>query len=787
MNCRRLASLLILCLGLLPLAYELRAADEPKVEGKSKAAAKAKAQDKKAADKKAATEAKPDETTTPVPREGGWMKRQEAINARAKQGNVDLLFIGDSITQGWEGNGKEVWQEYYGDRNAMNAGISGDRTQHVLWRLDHGNLDGIKPKVAVMMIGTNNAGDNTSKEIAAGVKAIVDKLRSKLPETKLLVLGIFPRGEDNKDPKRKVNNGANAIIKDLADDQNVFYLDIGPSFLMGGGKLAKEIMPDLLHLSPRGYAIWAAAIEPTLTQLMNATPNSLSEAEKASGWKLLFDGKSTKGWRNYQARDVNSLWVVKDGAMTLTEKGAGDLITADQYDWFELEIEYNITPAGNSGIMYRVTEDGKKPYETGPEIQVQDNVEGHDPQRAGWLYQMYAATMDATKPAGQWNHLRIVLSPDKCEHWMNGVKYVEYVIGSDDWKTRIAQSKFAKLPLFAQAAKGYICLQDHGNVVSYRSIKIRPITDSSKGKTSMRIQKQPFGNMPDGQEVSLFTLTNANGLAVKLTDYGARIVSMHTPDRNGLMANITLGFDTLEGYLNHRASFGCATGRYANRIRAGQFTLDGHQYNLNRNNGNNHLHGGNVGFGKRLWKAESHVAGEGPAVRFTYVSPDGEENYPGTLTTTIDYTLTDDNELRLDYAATTDKPTVLNLTNHAYWNLGGAGVGDILGDEVVIAADRYVAVDSESIPTGELPSVGGTPLDFRDLHTVGQRIAQMKPAAGPTGYDHCWILGPGGPLSFAARVRDPGSGRVLEIYTTEPSIQFYTGNYLNGDPINGGY
>ncbi len=431
----------------------------------------------------AADPAPPTDPTKPVPREGSWMKRHDAINARAKEGKVDLLFIGDSITQGWEGNGKDVWKQYYGDRHAMNAGIGGDRTQHVLWRLDNGNIDGLKPKLAVIMIGTNNSGDNKPKEIAEGIKLIVEKLRTKLPETKILLLAVFPRGADNKDERRKVNTQTNAIIKNLADDKNVFFLDIGKDFLAGGGTLDKAVMPDLLHLSPQGYAIWAASIEPMVTQLMNATPNTLTEAEKADGWKQLFDGKTTKGWRNYQKEDVSDLWVVKDGAMTLTEKGGGDLITKDQYDWFELEIDYKITPAGNSGIMYRVTEDGKKAHETGPEIQVQDNVEGHDPQRAGWLYQLYAATMDATKPAGEWNHLKIILSPEKCQHWMNGVKYVEYVIGSEDWNTRIAQSKFAKLPLFGKAPRGYICLQDHGNVVSYRSIKIRPLTPSAAAKT----------------------------------------------------------------------------------------------------------------------------------------------------------------------------------------------------------------------------------------------------------------------------------------------------------------
>ena len=207
----------------------------------------------------------------PVPRDKGWMTRHEKMNERVKQGNVDLLMIGDSITQGWEGSGKEVWQKYYGKRNAVNLGIGGDQTQHVLWRLANGNIEGITPKAAVIMIGTNNSGGFTGEQIAEGVKAIVDKLREKLPQTKILVLGIFPRGADEKDARRQVNTKANALIAKLADDKSVFYLDIGPKFLSPDGTLSKEIMPDLLHLSRKGYEIWAESIDPTLAKLMGET------------------------------------------------------------------------------------------------------------------------------------------------------------------------------------------------------------------------------------------------------------------------------------------------------------------------------------------------------------------------------------------------------------------------------------------------------------------------------------------------------------------------------------
>lgn len=215
-----------------------------------------------------AQEGKPNDAVVPVPREGGWMKRHESFNERVKKGNVDLIFIGDSITQGWEGAGKKVWEEFYGKRNAVNLGIGGDRTQHVLWRLENGNIEGIKPKLAVLMIGTNNSGSNTSEQIAAGVTAIVEKLRKELPETKVLVLGIFPRGADKNDAKRKVNEGANERIAKLADDKHIFYLDIGEAFLEDDGTLSKEVMPDLLHLNEKSYRTWAESIEPKVKELM---------------------------------------------------------------------------------------------------------------------------------------------------------------------------------------------------------------------------------------------------------------------------------------------------------------------------------------------------------------------------------------------------------------------------------------------------------------------------------------------------------------------------------------
>ncbi|MBS0202047.1 MAG: GDSL family lipase [Planctomycetes bacterium] len=215
--------------------------------------------------------AQDNDAVKPVPREGGWMKRHESFNERVKQGNVDLIFIGDSITQGWEGAGKAVWAESYAKRNAVNLGIGGDRTQHVLWRLDNGNIDGIKPKLAVIMIGTNNSGSNTSEQIAEGITVIVKKLRDKLPETRILLLGIFPRGTDDNDAKRKVNAGANAIVAKLADGKMIEYLDIGPKFLDDKGVLSREVMPDLLHLNTASYKTWADSIEAHVARMMGET------------------------------------------------------------------------------------------------------------------------------------------------------------------------------------------------------------------------------------------------------------------------------------------------------------------------------------------------------------------------------------------------------------------------------------------------------------------------------------------------------------------------------------
>jgi aldose 1-epimerase len=296
------------------------------------------------------------------------------------------------------------------------------------------------------------------------------------------------------------------------------------------------------------------------------------------------------------------------------------------------------------------------------------------------------------------------------------------------------------------------------------------------------ITTKAYGKTAAGTPVNLYTLTNSNGIEATITNYGGIVVSLKTPDRRGTMADIVLGYETLDEYLKDSRFFGALVGRYGNRIAKGRFTLDGREYTLARNNGENALHGGLKGFNKVVWTAKPVTRKEGPALELTYVSKDGEEGYPGTLTATVVYTLTDANELRIDYQAKTDKPTVVNLTNHSYFNLGGQGEGDILKHEVMLNADRFTPVDSTLIPTGELRPVEGTPFDFRKPMSIGARIeANDEQIRFGKGYDHNFVLnGQAGTLRLVARVTEPSSGRVLEVSTTEPGVQFYTGNFLDG-------
>jgi aldose 1-epimerase len=297
-------------------------------------------------------------------------------------------------------------------------------------------------------------------------------------------------------------------------------------------------------------------------------------------------------------------------------------------------------------------------------------------------------------------------------------------------------------------------------------------------KKGAHVDKTPFGTMPDGTVIEAYTLHNSQGASAKLITYGATVAELHVPDKNGKMGDVVLGFDNLPGYLGPHPHFGGAIGRYGNRIAKGKLTVDGKEYQLAINNPPNSLHGGPTGFDKRVWKGEPVEVKDGAAVRFTYFSKDGEENFPGNLTATVTYTLTNANELKLEYTATTDKDTVVNLTNHSYFNLSGDGSGDILKYVLYLNADSYTPVDATLIPTGEIASVANTPLDFRKPTEIGAHIGEIK---GIGGYDHNFVVnGKAGTLRIAARVSDPVSGRHMEVWTTEPAVQFYSAIGLDG-------
>ena len=294
------------------------------------------------------------------------------------------------------------------------------------------------------------------------------------------------------------------------------------------------------------------------------------------------------------------------------------------------------------------------------------------------------------------------------------------------------------------------------------------------------IEKQAFGMTDSGESVEIYTLTNANGLEARIMTYGGTVVSLKVPDRRGKLGDVVLGYETLDGYLKNSPYFGAIIGRYGNRIGKARFSLNGKEYTLPKNNGENTLHGGLKGFGKVVWKGKEVKSKDGIGLSLSYVSKDSEEGFPGNLTVTVVYTLTNNNELKIDYTATTDKATVVNLTNHSYFNL--AGEGGILNHELIIDASSFTPVDSGLIPTGELRTVKGTPMDFTRSTLIGARIDQQdEQLTAGRGYDHNWVLNNGtGRLALAARVYEPGSGRVMEVYTTEPGLQFYSGNFLDG-------
>jgi aldose 1-epimerase len=293
----------------------------------------------------------------------------------------------------------------------------------------------------------------------------------------------------------------------------------------------------------------------------------------------------------------------------------------------------------------------------------------------------------------------------------------------------------------------------------------------------MELKRQSYGKTSDGTEVDIFTLKNSSGITARVITYGCIITSVQMPDRNGKIGEITLGFDSLEGYLDRHPYFGALVGRFANRIAAGRFELEGKQYTLACNEKDrNHLHGGRVGFDKRVWMAEELRDSGTIGVGFSYTSPDGEEGYPGELKVTVTYSLSEANELTLGYRAETTKATPINLTNHTYWNLSGPGSGTIYDHLLTLECSRYLPVNEQLIPTGERLSVEGTPLDFREQKAIGQDIDQL-----PVGYDHCFIADKEGDrLESIARLVEPASGRGVELSTTQPAVQLYTGNYLDG-------
>jgi aldose 1-epimerase len=296
-----------------------------------------------------------------------------------------------------------------------------------------------------------------------------------------------------------------------------------------------------------------------------------------------------------------------------------------------------------------------------------------------------------------------------------------------------------------------------------------------------------YGILPDGRQVNQYALTNKNKLEVRVINYGGIITAIKTPDKNGLLEDIVLGYDSLSGYLKETPYFGALVGRFANRIAKGKFTLDGKEYTLAQNSNGEHLHGGVKGFDKVFWDIEQAPAQEGTAIKLTYASPDGEEGYPGNLRMEVTYTLTDKNELRIDYTATTDKKTVVNLSQHTYFNLTGNSKRDILDHQLELNADKYLPVTKTLIPTGELRSVDGTPFDFTKREIIGARVNNTdQQLLYGLGYDHCWVLSSIDSMKRAALLYEPISGRQLEVFTTQPAIQFYSGNFLDGTLIGKG-
>lgn len=415
----------------------------------------------------------------PEPRKDDWWKERHAkMNERVKQGNADLLFIGDSITHGWEAAGKAVWDEYYGDRNAVNLGIGGDRTQHVLWRLQNGNIDGLSPKLAVVMIGTNNHGDNSAEEISEGVTAIIRLLRNELPDMKVLLLGIFPRADKPVEIQDKLKK-ANSLIADLAADRMVDYFDIGRFFLDDAGTLPKSIMPDLLHPNDVGYTRWAEAIEPRVAELLG----EYKDNTPPTGYGQLFNGKDLTGWKGLvedpekraamtpeelaekqKAADeeMHATWTVSDGVLNFSGEGHS-LCTDRDYQDIDMLVDWKISPKGDSGIYLRGA----------PQVQIWDPAMW--PQGSGGLFNNEIGPADpirkADNPIGEWNHFRIIMVGEKVTVYLNNELVVDNVVLENYWNREI--------PIYES---GQIELQNHGDPVSFKNVFIREIPRVEKAE-----------------------------------------------------------------------------------------------------------------------------------------------------------------------------------------------------------------------------------------------------------------------------------------------------------------
>ena len=398
-------------------------------------------------------------TTEPVARpDDWWQQRNTAVNERVKQGNVDLLMIGDSITHGWDGKGQPVWDQYYARRNAVNMGFSGDRTQHVLYRLENGHLEGISPKLAVIMIGTNNHRDNTAAEIAEGINAIVAKLRGTLPDMRVLLLAIFPRTDVGEDIQQKLAE-VNTLISKTADaDPMVEFLDINRVFLdRTGALMVEETMPDKLHPNLRGYELWAHAVEPTIARLLGETQ-----------WTPLFNGTDMTGWQ--QIGGEAETWGVTDGLLFTDGEGGGWLATTREFSDFELELEFNVPPAGNSGVFVRAPLGGNPAFE-GLEIQVLDDAapeyaEIKPYQYCGSVYSLFPPSTRASKPAGEWQKMYIRYEGTKIQVKLNDTE----IVNGD-----IAEFKDKPDHPGTNRTHGFIGMQNHSSHLDYRNIKIREL------------------------------------------------------------------------------------------------------------------------------------------------------------------------------------------------------------------------------------------------------------------------------------------------------------------------